>query len=108
MIGMRIRLLRIEKGWSISELAENAQVAKSYLSNIERGVQENPSIHLLEKVSAALQVSLDDLLHSPDDKADQRLDSQWLELVREAMESGVTKEQFREFLEFNKWKRSNQ
>ena len=30
-----------------------------------------------------------------------------MKIVQEAMESGVSKEQFREFLEFNKW-RGNQ
>ncbi|HJV18196.1 MAG TPA: anti-repressor SinI family protein, partial [Bacillales bacterium] len=32
------------------------------------------------------------------------LDNDWMNIVKEAMLSGVSKEQFREFLEFNKWR----
>ncbi|MCY9128792.1 transcriptional regulator SinR, partial [Bacillus spizizenii] len=48
MIGQRIKQYRKEKGYSLSELAEKAGVAKSYLSSIERNLQTNPSIQLLE------------------------------------------------------------
>ncbi|GAA3411369.1 helix-turn-helix domain-containing protein [Paenibacillus hodogayensis] len=103
MIGERIRDLRLSKGWSITELAGKAQVAKSYLSNIERDIQKNPSIHMLERVADALEVSVDVILQGPAEPKEQ-LNEEWLELVREAMDSGVTKQQFREYLEFTKWK----
>ncbi|PHE22808.1 anti-repressor SinI family protein, partial [Bacillus toyonensis] len=35
-----------------------------------------------------------------------RLDSEWTQLVKDAMNSGVSKEQFREFLEFTQWKKN--
>lgn len=108
MIGKRIRELRIEKRLSITELAERAGVAKSYISNIERGIMSNPSIQFLEKVSDTLGVSMDDLLNDPaQQQQDDKLDRQWYELIREAMASGVSKEEFRAFLEFNKWKMDN-
>jgi XRE family transcriptional regulator, master regulator for biofilm formation len=109
MIGERIKRLRAEKKLTLSELAERSGVAKSYLSKIERHIQSNPSIQFLEKVAEALGVTMDDILYenrqSPAPKA--ALDEQWYTLIREAMESGVSKEQFREFLEFNKWKMGN-
>lgn len=49
LIGQRIKQYRKEKGYSLSELAEKAGVAKSYLSSIERNLQTNPSIQFLEK-----------------------------------------------------------
>ncbi|MFC0216477.1 helix-turn-helix domain-containing protein [Paenibacillus chartarius] len=105
MIGKRIRELREQKRMSLSELAAKADVAKSYLSNMERDIQKNPSIQFIEKIAAALDVSMDLILHGEEQgEAPEELDQQWQELVREAMSSGVTKEQFREFLEFNKWK----
>lgn len=104
MIGERIRDLRLGKGWSISELAEKARVAKSYLSNLERDIQKNPSVHMLEKVAGALEVPVDAILQTPARQTQEKLNDEWLELVREAMESGVTKQQFREYLEFTKWK----
>ena len=44
MIGERIKQLRLEKGYSITELAEVSGVSKSYLSYIERNLQTNPSL----------------------------------------------------------------
>lgn len=102
MIGERVKKLRLEKKMSLSELAEQAGVAKSYLSSLERNLQSNPSIQFLEKIAGVLHVPVDYLIHEHLD--DDQLDSEWMKLVKEAMESGVTKEQFREYLEFNKWK----
>jgi XRE family transcriptional regulator of biofilm formation len=105
MIGERIQMLRKRKGLSLTELSQRAGVAKSYLSSIERGLQQNPSIQFLEKVGAVLNVTVEDFLN--DEQSSQKpehLDSEWADLVREAMASGVSKDQFKEFLEFNKWK----
>src|SRR5699024_9693096 len=105
VIGERIRQLRQERKMSISELAEKAGVAKSYLSSIERNLQSNPSIQFIEKISAVLNVSVNELIHDDNEKIDEEeLDEEWLKIVREAMESGVTKEQFKEYLEFTKWR----
>ncbi|MCD7033174.1 helix-turn-helix domain-containing protein [Metabacillus sp. GX 13764] len=105
MIGQRIRKYRKERKLSLSELADRAGVAKSYLSSIERNLQSNPSVQFLEKVSAVLGVSVNTLLNEEDEEAYKtQLDSDWAILVKEAMQSGVTKDQFREFLEFNKWR----
>jgi XRE family transcriptional regulator, master regulator for biofilm formation len=102
MIGERVKQLRLQKKMSLSEVAEQAGVAKSYLSSLERNLQTNPSIQFLEKISAVLGVSVDHLIHDPIDKDD--LDSDWLKLVQDAMNSGISKDQFKEFLEFNRWK----
>ncbi|UQD52102.1 transcriptional regulator [Bacillus methanolicus] len=102
MIGDRVKKLRLEKQMSLSELAEQAGVAKSYLSALERNLQRNPSIQFLEKIAGVLNVPVDHLILEQPNKED--LDSEWMKIVKEAMESGVSKEQFREFLEFYKWK----
>lgn len=106
MIGEQVKKLRLEKKMSISELADRAGVAKSYLSSLERNLQSNPSIQFLEKISAVLEVPLDQLLHEHPSNED--LDTDWVQLVKEAMDSGVSKDQFREFLEFNKWRLKKQ
>jgi XRE family transcriptional regulator, master regulator for biofilm formation len=105
VIGERVKRYRQEKRMSMTELAEKAGVAKSYLSSIERNLQQNPSIQFLEKVSAALGIPLDALLHDQPDN--QNVDHEWLKIAEEAMDSGISKEQFREFIEFNKWKLGN-
>ena len=109
MIGQRIKNFRLQKKLTLSELAERAGIAKSYLSSIERNIQSNPSVQFLEKVSAVLGVSVNALLHDDEEEGTDQieLDFEWEKLVREAMHSGVSKDEFREFLEFNKWKQKN-
>ncbi|GAA0497994.1 helix-turn-helix domain-containing protein [Salinibacillus aidingensis] len=105
MIGERIKKQREQKNMSLSELAEQAGVAKSYLSSIERNLQSNPSIQFLEKISAVLGVSVNTFLHdSTENLSKEHLDQEWITLVQEAMQSGVSKEEFKSFLEYNKWK----
>ncbi|MFG0234684.1 helix-turn-helix domain-containing protein [Brevibacillus porteri] len=104
MIGSRIQQLRIDKSLSLSDLAERAGVAKSYLSSIERGIQRNPSIQFLEKIALVLNVTVDTLLQDKEVTSIENVDEEWYELIEEAMKSGVSKEQFREFLEYNKWR----
>lgn len=105
MIGERIKMLRKKRNLSLTELSEKAGVAKSYLSSIERGIQKNPSIQFLEKIGQVLGITVEEFLHIEEaDRAPEPLDDEWAALVKDAMASGVTKEQFREFLEFNKWR----
>ncbi|WP_100333267.1 helix-turn-helix domain-containing protein [Bacillus alkalisoli] len=106
MIGERIKKYRQEKKLSMSELAERAGVAKSYLSSIERNLQSNPSVQFLEKISSVLGVPVNTFLHDEDQNTEKNLDPDWANLVKDAMDSGVTKDQFKEWLEFNKWKAS--
>ncbi|MFJ7977636.1 helix-turn-helix domain-containing protein [Peribacillus sp. JNUCC 23] len=102
MIGDRVKKLRQENRISMTELAEKAGVAKSYLSSLERNLQTNPSIQFLEKIALVLQIPVDSLIY--DEPAKDGLDAEWMNIVQEAMKSGVSKDQFREFIEFNKWK----
>jgi XRE family transcriptional regulator, master regulator for biofilm formation len=106
LIGDKIKQLRIEKKMSISELAEKANVAKSYLSSIERNLQSNPSIQFIEKISSVLGVSVNELINESESIEPEDLDGEWLQIVKEAMESGVSKEEFKNFLEFNKWRKN--
>lgn len=102
MIGDRVKKFRLEKKMSLSELAEQAGVAKSYLSSLERNLQKNPSIQFLEKIASVLNIPIEHLIHEQIDTTE--LDQDWMNLVKDAMNSGVSKDQFREFLEFNKWR----
>lgn len=61
-IGEKIRMLRIGKGFSVNEFAKQSDVSKSYISNIERGVQKNPSLIVMGKLARTLEVPLEDLL----------------------------------------------
>ncbi|AWB45861.1 transcriptional regulator [Paenibacillus sp. CAA11] len=102
-LGQRIQRIRMAEGCSLSELAEKSGVAKSYLSNVERNIQSNPSIQFMEKIASALGTSVAFLLYG-ELPEDEPLDPEWSSLVKEAMNSGISKQEFKEFLEFQKWK----
>ena len=102
MIGDRVKALRKEKKMSLSELAEQAGVAKSYVSSLERNLQQNPSIQFLEKIAPVLGVTVNSLLDPENGK--NNVDTDWMNLAKAAMESGISKDQFKEFIEFNKWR----
>ncbi|MBM7580415.1 helix-turn-helix domain-containing protein [Jeotgalibacillus terrae] len=102
MIGDRVKSLRKEKKMSLTELADQAGVAKSYISSLERNLQKNPSIQFLEKIAPVLGVTVNSLLDPDSDE--NNVDSEWVNLAKTAMESGISKEQFKEFIEFNKWR----
>lgn len=57
LIGACLRSLREQRGLTLESLAAQAGVTYQYLSSLERG-KENFSIHVLERLSAALQSSV--------------------------------------------------
>jgi transcriptional regulator with XRE-family HTH domain len=61
VIGNVFRRLRRERGITLRELAEVAQVSVPYLSEIERGRKE-PSSEILAAICRALDLELSDLL----------------------------------------------
>lgn len=70
MVGKKITLLRKLKGISLSKLANDAGISKGYLSNIETGKKENPSVDLLDKIAMALGVNMSDLFDSDEEPRD--------------------------------------
>ena len=59
-LGRRIAFLRKEKGLSQVDLAADANMAKSYLSELELG-KRNPSVLVLSRIAAALGTTLEEL-----------------------------------------------
>lgn len=59
--GAVVRRLRESRGWSQEHLAGQADLNRSYLGEIERGVA-TPSIQSAAKLAAALGVSLSSLI----------------------------------------------
>lgn len=66
-IGERIKRFREEANMTPSELAANAQVAKSYLSALESGDTHHrrPSADTLYRIASTLGVAMSDLLGRP-------------------------------------------
>lgn len=94
MLGKCLQELRMRKGLSMSELAERSGVTKSYVNALERGIKTNPSIQILEKISAVLEIEAGVLVRCVLDRqaGSVPFDLEWMELIRELTKSGVSKE----------------
>ncbi|MFC5713170.1 helix-turn-helix domain-containing protein [Thalassorhabdus alkalitolerans] len=107
MIGEKIKVRRKEKGLTLSELANRTKVSKSYLSYIERDLKKNPSIDVLKKLSSVLDLSIEELINEQElynEHSGEHLDEEWLQLLQQAIKSGITKEEFKQFQDFVKYK----
>jgi len=61
VFGQTVRAYRIQRGLKQRELAKLADIDHTYISGIERG-RRNVSLHILLRLSAALEVPLSCLL----------------------------------------------
>lgn len=111
MIGKTINENRKLRGLTLSELAERAKISKSYLSNIERNLNRNPSIQVVRRIADVLNIELDILLGEDNNNGNhQVIDQEFIELVTELKETGIEKEQIKEYktlIEFIKWQNQN-
>src|SRR5690625_3040969 len=104
MIGDNIQRIRHKQRMTLSELAERANISKSYLSNIERNLNQNPSIQIIEKIAAVSGVDFQMLVGINTEGA-QLPDEEWLNFVNELKYSGVATDQLNEYktvIEFEK------
>jgi transcriptional regulator with XRE-family HTH domain len=58
--GRNVARIRTERGLSQDQLAEKADLDRTYISGIERGVR-NPGIKSVVRIAAALKTSVEDL-----------------------------------------------
>ncbi|MCQ2798857.1 MAG: helix-turn-helix domain-containing protein [Bacilli bacterium] len=65
-LGARIRYLRQEKKMSQLDLSIEANVAKNYISDLERGTR-NPTVLILNRIAKALEIDLEELLKGVSD-----------------------------------------
>lgn len=60
-LATNVRRIRQGKGWSQEKLAEMADLDRTYVSGIERGLR-NPTIVVIQRIAEALNVTVQDLL----------------------------------------------
>ena len=58
--GSRLRALRRNRGWSQEEFAHRADLDRTYVSGVERGVR-NPTLDVITKFADTLNVEIADL-----------------------------------------------
>jgi len=66
-IGYRIKTVRAAKNLTQRDLADQADIDRSYIASVESG-QRNVSIVNLEKITKAMQISLSDFFNDKDFK----------------------------------------
>lgn len=71
-VGGNIARERHAQKMTQEQLAELSDLTINYLSKIERGVAKQLSVITLDKISAALGVTMDALMHSTDMKSSEK------------------------------------
>ena len=61
LVARNMKRLRDAKGWSQEALAHHADLHRTYISGVERGVR-NPTVTVLQKIAAGLEVTLVELV----------------------------------------------
>jgi len=64
-VAWNIRRLRVERGVSQEAFAVDAGIDRTYVSRLERGM-ENPTVAVLEGIAAALGVEIEALFAKPE------------------------------------------
>ncbi len=62
-VGRNIKAIREARGWSQEELADQAELHRTYVSGVERGIR-NPTVTVLDRLGKALKVSIGKLTDS--------------------------------------------
>ena len=60
-LATNLRMARQQKGWSQEQLAFEADIHRTYISDLERGFR-NPTITVVDRLAKALKMSVGDLL----------------------------------------------
>lgn len=94
-----LKNIREKKGLSQAELSKISGVSNVYISNLENGVKNNPSLDLIAKLADALQCSVNDILGE-----EENIDLQYKKAVAKIASTendfdGVAKQLIKRFIE---------
>ena len=65
-VGLNVRAIRLQRGFSQEELAARSAVHQTYLSGVERG-KRNATVLVLGRIASALAVDVRELFRCPSD-----------------------------------------
>ncbi|TKD70819.1 helix-turn-helix domain-containing protein [Pseudalkalibacillus hwajinpoensis] len=109
MIGDNLKRYRKARGISLTQLAERANVSKSYLNSLERNIKANPSINLIKRIAKELNTDIYSILGTDETNGAERYkDGGWGEFIEEAERAGIEGEHlsdYKELISFIKWKK---
>ena len=89
-VGERIRYFRKLRGWSQEALALQADINPAFLGHLERGLK-SPTVKTLEKIVAALDISLAELFADPErvTNTEEQLLNQIHDLIKDLSEEDM-------------------
>lgn len=64
-LGKRIAAARMARGWNKADLARRSHVAPSYITRVERGEFDRPSVDRIKAIADALDLNVTDLTEPP-------------------------------------------
>lgn len=64
LVAWNLRRVRVRSGFSQEALAADAEVDRSYVGRLERGL-ENPTVNILERLADCLNVNIAELFKLP-------------------------------------------
>lgn len=64
LVAWNLRRLRVERGIAQEALAVDAEIDRTYVSRMERGM-ENPTVSVLERIAKALDMPITDFFVIP-------------------------------------------
>jgi transcriptional regulator with XRE-family HTH domain len=71
--GSHLRTARAERGLTLRDVSDASGISVAYLSDLERGVLENPTLEKLRQLALALDISLNNLLGVEEQDSSKRL-----------------------------------
>ncbi|RXJ01642.1 XRE family transcriptional regulator [Anaerobacillus alkaliphilus] len=104
MIGNTMKEMRINKGLSLTELAEIAGVEESCLRSVEENHILYPSFEFLYQISPVLGVSADTFIF---EGAKHTYDTHWDSIIMKALDQGLSTDEYLTLLKFTRKQETN-
>ncbi|MDI9504055.1 MAG: helix-turn-helix transcriptional regulator [Erysipelotrichaceae bacterium] len=60
-LGIRIRKLRVDRGWSQLDLSLEANINRNYICDLENG-RRNPTLEMIIRIADAFEIEISELL----------------------------------------------